>query len=97
MLKDAGPAAGALAFSTPYGRMMTMPTVRCTVSNCYFWDAQNVCGADEILIVSNRITKLDDDSMEVADIGYTPVAVSSDTCCKTFRPSSEHKDKGRSG
>lgn len=74
---------------------MPMPQVRCTVSNCLFWDEGNRCGADEILIVSDRITQLDDDTMEIGDIGYTPVSVSSETCCKTFRPRSNRG--GREG
>lgn len=60
--------------------------VRCTVSNCVFWDQGNRCGADEILVVNTRSLKQDDDSMEIADMGYTPAAVSVQTACKTFRP-----------
>lgn len=80
-----------------------MPKVRCTVSNCFFWDEGNRCGADEILIVREDISRLDDDSMEIADIGYTPAAVSTQTSCKTFRPreqsprDSSRDQRGRSG
>lgn len=68
-----------------------MTVVRCTVNNCVFWDQGNRCGADEILVVETKSLHRDDDSMEIADMGYTPAADSAQTACKTFRPRAKGK------
>ncbi len=69
-----------------------MPEVRCTVNNCYFWEENNLCGADTILVISddavNTIGPLDEEVDEIGKIGHTPARISKDTCCYTFRPTS---------
>lgn len=60
--------------------------VRCTVSNCTYWDEGNRCGADVILITNDRIAGIQDDKMEIGEIGETPADASEETCCKTFKP-----------
>lgn len=64
-----------------------MPEVRCTVNNCFYWEENNVCAADAILVMSDEaIGRLGQDDMEVGEIGYTPARISKETCCYTFRP-----------
>ncbi|HLT59092.1 MAG: DUF1540 domain-containing protein [Limnochordales bacterium] len=67
-----------------------MPEVRCTVSNCSYWDEGNLCSAEAILVISDdalaRISKHDE---EIGEIGHTPARVSKETCCYTFRPRQE--------
>ena len=42
-----------------------MPEVRCTVSNCSYWDEGNLCSAEAILVISDdalaRISKHDEE------------------------------------
>ena len=61
--------------------------IKCSVSNCVYWQKGNDCTAQQILVTS------DANASSVHDVSLlssaTPQAGhSSDTCCKTF------KDKG---
>ncbi len=63
--------------------------VRCTVSNCYFWQLENFCGADQILITSDHEVSQATQNMQSSGISAmveTPVAASRVTCCQTFQP-----------
>ena len=64
--------------------------VRCTVSNCYFWQQENFCGASQILITSDHAAE---DGLEnransdaLSSLVETPVATSRVTRCHTFHP-----------
>lgn len=59
--------------------------VRCTVSNCTYWDEANRCGADEILVSSDSMADAKSD-VEIASMEETPTATSAETICKTFKP-----------
>lgn len=64
-----------------------MPEVRCTVSNCHYWDDGNVCAAEAILVISDdAVTRIGKHDEEIGEIGHTPARVSKETCCYTFRP-----------
>ncbi len=47
--------------------------VLCEVNNCVFWESGNLCGADQIYVVSHTGNTADD---------------SKGTDCKTFKPES---------
>lgn len=66
--------------------------VRCTVDNCYFWAQDNYCGADRILITSDRAAQQYPESVDAAqtamivnEIGETPAKTCMETACKTFK------------
>lgn len=62
-----------------------MPTIRCTVSSCHFWDDGNYCGADEILVEPNpRKRSAEMEAASLGDMGEPED--SRETMCKTFRP-----------
>jgi hypothetical protein len=62
--------------------------VRCTVSNCTYWAAENRCAADAILVEIDQHTK--NYKLEIGEIGvpeHSDHAVNSSmTCCHTFKP-----------
>lgn len=62
--------------------------VKCTVSNCNFWDEGNLCGADSIQVeIDKHSSKISD--TEFAILGeehHDQAAHSSTTCCYTFKP-----------
>ncbi|HEY8450574.1 MAG TPA: DUF1540 domain-containing protein [Bacillota bacterium] len=69
--------------------------VYCTVSNCHYWDDGNRCGADKILITSDRVGDRFPDAVDANQVqqiidqaGQTPAENCMATCCKTFRPRS---------
>lgn len=69
-----------------------MATIRCTVDNCFYWAHDNYCGADTILITSNKAAERYPEGVDapqtgmiVQDIGETPADSSQETSCKTFR------------
>ncbi len=72
---------------------MSEVQVRCTVDNCYFWDNDNFCGAQSILITSHGAApgspgadSAQSTASMASQIGSTPVNQSVDTACKTFQP-----------
>lgn len=73
--------------------------VRCTVSNCHYWDEGNRCGADRILITLDKIgrqfERTDSTRIEniIEEVGQTPADQSVETCCQTFRPSGRRTDE----
>lgn len=60
--------------------------VRCTVSNCVYWDEGNRCGAETILITTNDKLRFRDDKMEIGALSETLATTSTETNCKTFKP-----------
>ncbi|WP_379929919.1 DUF1540 domain-containing protein [Marinicrinis sediminis] len=64
--------------------------VKCSVSNCAFWDTGNQCGAPMINIDIDQHAGAD----YTAEFAQEPIAVShkdtasksSSTCCHTFKP-----------
>jgi hypothetical protein len=73
-------------------RRRAMPTleVKCTVSNCFFHEKGNICGADKIEINMNNETSKKDRTEFASDFDFQTAsekaAHSTDTCCKTFVP-----------
>lgn len=67
-----------------------MPTleVKCTVSDCFFHEIENICGAEKIEIDLNYQVNKKDRSEFASDYDFSAVsdkaAHSTDTCCKTF-------------
>lgn len=60
--------------------------VRCTVSNCTYWDEGNRCIAESILITSDAHANMRDKGMEIGALNETPTRTSAETNCKTFQP-----------
>ncbi len=60
--------------------------VRCTVSNCVYWDKGNRCAAEAILITTNDKLRYHDDKMEIGALSETLATTSTETNCKTFKP-----------
>ena len=68
-----------------------MQHIHCTVSNCHYWDSENVCLAQEILVTVDQVAAdLPDrydanNMMEVSqEVGSIPADKCESTCCKTF-------------
>jgi hypothetical protein len=67
-----------------------MPQVKCSVSNCHYWEQNNHCGADAIMIdIDNHAEKKLD--VEFALEGFRTehqdkASRSANTCCHTFKP-----------
>ncbi|MBE3576162.1 MAG: DUF1540 domain-containing protein [Limnochordales bacterium] len=66
-----------------------MPQVKCTVSNCFFWE-KDFCNASEIEVAVNRSSTLPGrmPREEVGEVGAIEryAQDTTDTCCVTFRP-----------
>ncbi|MFC0216313.1 DUF1540 domain-containing protein [Paenibacillus chartarius] len=69
---------------------MPKPLVKCSVSNCTFWNEGNKCGADAIMIDVDAHAKVDYNAEfagESFDSAHQDTAnTSSTTCCHTFKP-----------
>ncbi|GAK39659.1 DUF1540 domain-containing protein [Paenibacillus urinalis] len=69
---------------------MTIPIVKCSVSNCSYWGEQNVCKADLIMIdidAHARNHLKEEYAGETFDSEHQDYAsTSSATCCHTFKP-----------
>ena len=67
-----------------------MPKVKCSVSNCEYWETNNNCGADLIMIDIDEHAASQYDA-EFAGENFDSehrdqVSDSSNTCCYTFKP-----------
>lgn len=72
-----------------------MPNVRCTVSDCTYWDEGNVCVAERIWVTVNRFaTKIDMEAAELDEV-QTEARRTHATCCYTYEPRAERKDGGK--
>ena len=59
--------------------------VRCTVSNCQYWVAQNRCRAGQILIThASPMIGADKHGQDADRLEGTPADVVEQTCCYTF-------------
>lgn len=67
---------------------MTMPDVKCSVSNCKFWEQGNNCNASTIMIEIDKHASMKYDTEFAADFkDHQDVAKApSATCCHTFEP-----------
>ena len=69
--------------------VIIMPKVACTVSNCTYWAASNVCSADEILIEVDKHAKQTTFNEEFANEHFSNhhdrAEKASATCCLTFK------------
>lgn len=64
-----------------------MAKIHCSVNNCHYWSANNICDASEIMVTSDSLaTKAPDaiDAPKAATISPTPVNTCMETCCKTY-------------
>lgn len=70
--------------------VITMPQVKCSVSNCEYWRSDNNCGADLIMIEIDRHADKPFNAEfagESFDTGHKDTAdKASATCCHTFEP-----------
>lgn len=69
--------------------VMMMPLVKCSVSNCSYWDKGNNCNADAIMIeIDQHANKKFDTEFagESFDSEHRDIATTSSlTCCHTFK------------
>lgn len=71
-----------------------MPTVKCNVSNCVYWEEGNYCSADSILVEVD--VHAENDYEMTAEGNLIGLAAHMDeaeeaaaTCCHTFEPKGE--------
>ncbi|AIC94091.1 MULTISPECIES: DUF1540 domain-containing protein [Shouchella] len=64
------------------------PIVMCNVSNCRHWKEENRCGAEEILVQTDKLesTFSMEASKEFVLDQLGKVRKSEETCCHTFEP-----------
>lgn len=68
--------------------------VKCTVSNCTFWDEGNLCAADSIVVDIDKHAVSFDTEFASFEGEHQDMAVNaSTTCCNTFKPRSENQRK----
>ncbi len=74
-----------------------MPEIKCTVSNCEYWDQGNVCSAAQVLITAGGTQGKDPEGANAALVERTPIGVAQDCFCLTFRArqdlSEEHQEE----
>ncbi len=59
-----------------------MPKLRCSVDDCFYWEKDNRCAADEVEVRND--TELP--TMEIGEIaGERADRTSVKTCCKTYK------------
>jgi hypothetical protein len=67
-----------------------MPDVKCSVSDCNYWNQGNNCGADVIMIEidEHADAKFNEEfAGETFDTKHQDTAmISSNTCCHTYEP-----------
>ena len=73
-----------------------MPEVKCSVSNCNYWQYGNSCGADVVMIDVDKHANLQYDT-EFAGEGFETghqdtVNKVRDTCCHTFKQKQRNLD-----
>ncbi|MFS0786309.1 DUF1540 domain-containing protein [Shouchella sp. 1P09AA] len=64
------------------------PVVMCNVSSCLHWKEDNHCGADKILVQTDKLesTYNMETSKELGTGELSEVKKSEETCCHTFEP-----------
>lgn len=67
--------------------MDILSQIKCSVDNCAYWDAGNLCGADTIEVGKNFFGN---DDMEAGALGADP-SMSNQTKCITFKPAKDKK------
>ncbi|MDP4096966.1 DUF1540 domain-containing protein [Paenibacillus sp. P96] len=66
------------------------PAVRCSVSNCHYWDQNNICKADVIMIDIDRHAGRElheeyaGETFSTSERDYAETSAA--TCCHTFTP-----------
>ncbi len=68
-----------------------VPEVKCSVSNCFFWEEGNNCGADAIMVEVDQHAKRqfnEEIGGELVSTDHQDKTArhSADTCCHTFKP-----------
>ena len=61
-----------------------MPEVKCTVSNCQFWEDGNRCVAKQILITAGKADSRDKFGQGAQRMRQTPVQMAEDAFCWSF-------------
>lgn len=66
------------------------PEVKCSVSDCHYWDEGNRCGADAIMIEIDKHARAkfnEEFAGESFDTDHQDNAgTSANTCCHTYKP-----------
>ncbi len=66
-----------------------MPKVNCSVSNCHYWEKNNLCGAEAIMIDIDEHAQMKFDTEFADEDAYREhhddAMRAASTCCHTFR------------
>lgn len=66
---------------------MGQQEIRCTVNSCYYYETNDRCVAERIMVRNNPAFKGDATRLEVGELGATAnPRVSEQTMCETFIP-----------
>ncbi|MDO7786804.1 DUF1540 domain-containing protein [Desulforamulus aquiferis] len=61
-----------------------MPDVHCTVNTCKYWEARNLCNAQQIVVQSDGHGGFSPNA-QLEQLSATPAANIAETCCQTFK------------
>ena len=61
-----------------------MPDVHCTVNTCKYWQQQNLCSAQQI-VIQNDTQGGFAPSAKLEQLSATPATNTDETCCQTFK------------
>lgn len=70
--------------------------IHCSVNNCHYWKADNMCDAAEIMVTADTMGATAPDTFDAPEYSQfqaTPVNTCMDTCCKTFVEKGSGKEK----
>ena len=61
-----------------------MPDVHCTVNTCKYWQQQNLCNAQQIVIQNDKQGGFSPNA-KLEQLSATPATNIDETCCQTFK------------
>lgn len=65
-----------------------MPEVNCTVNNCSYWQQGNQCNAKQIIVQNDQDGGFSPNA-KLDQLSATPASTIDDTCCQTFKSSTD--------
>ena len=61
-----------------------MPDVNCTVNTCKYWQSNNLCNAQQIVIQNDEAGGFSQNAT-LTQLNATPASTMDETCCQTFK------------